>query len=151
MDDEDFPVGRITGCLSNMVRRLINKTFADYPYSGAENGCISFIVGFTEHNPDKVLLQKDLEKEFNFRPSTASEMIKKLEYKGLLIRKNVDGDGRKKMLIPTSKAFELNKNIEKKLSDMEQIIIKDISPAELIKFKKVSRKMIDNLRNAVER
>ncbi len=151
MDDEDFPVGRITGCLSNMVRRLINKTFADYPYSGAENGCISFIVGFTEHNPDKVLLQKDLEKEFNFRPPTASEMIKKLEYKGLLIRKNVDGDGRKKRLIPTSKAFELNKNIEKKLSDMEQIIIKDIGPAELIKFKKVSKKMIDNLRNAVER
>ena len=151
MDDEDFPVGRITSCLSNMVRRLINKTFADYPYSGAENGCISFIVGFTEHNPDKVLLQKDLEKEFNFRPPTASEMIKKLEYKGLLIRKNVDGDGRKKRLIPTSKAFELNKNIEKKLSDMEQIIIKDISPAELIKFKKVSKKMIDNLRNAVER
>lgn len=151
MDEEDFPVGRITGCLSNMVRRLINKTFADYPYSGAETGCISFIVGATKNNPEKPLLQKDLEKEFNLRAPTASEMIKKLENKGLLGREGIEGDGRKKRLVPTAKAYDVYEEIGQKLSKMEKLIIKDISDTEIAEFKNVSKKMMENLRNVVEK
>jgi DNA-binding MarR family transcriptional regulator len=150
-DEENFPVGRITGCLSNMVRRLINKTFADYPYSGAETGCISFIVGATRDKPDEPLLQKDLEKEFNLRPPTASEMIKKLESKGLLLRESIEGDGRKKRLVPTAKAYEVYEEIGEKLSEMEKLIIQDIPDAEIAEFKKASKKMMKNLRKAVEK
>ncbi len=151
MKEKEIPVERITGQLSNMVRRLINKTFADFPYSGAENGCISFIVEQTEKKHGEGIFQRDLEKEFNLRSPTASEIIKKLEEKGLIVRENIEADGRKKKIIPTQKALECDAASRKKLREMEKQIVKGISKEEIDSFRAVSKKLMENLYEAVEK
>ena len=150
-DEISLPIIRITGQLSNMVRRLLNQTFSDFLYSGAETGCISFIVGETNENPGKNIFQKDIEKEFNFRSPTASEILKKLEEKGLIKRESLENDARKKKLIPTQEAYKYYTQIKQMQTEMEQKIILGISQTEIDAFKNTSRKMIENMKIAIQK
>lgn len=146
MDLKNIPAGRLIGMQSNMIRRVMDKKFTNMPYSPAETACISFIADRQKENPDVPVFQKDVEKEFNLRSSTASETIKNLEKKGLLIREGIDGDGRKKKLILTQTALTYDSKNKEKLYEMEQAIIKNISPEDLEIYRKVSKQILDNLK-----
>ena len=78
------PIGRIIGTISNLQRRLMDKKFSDVPFSCVETACIGFIEERKKENPEAEVFQKDIEKEFNLRSSTASQMIKTMESKGLV-------------------------------------------------------------------
>lgn len=146
MDFNTIPVGRLIGITSNMIRRAMDKKFSDMPYSAAETACISFIANTLRENPDALIFQRDIEREFNLRSSTASETIKNLECKELLYRESLDGDGRKKKLILTQKALEYDEKNKTKLHEIEMSLIKGISPEDLDVYRRVSKQMIDNLR-----
>lgn len=146
MDLKNIPAGRLIGMQSNMIRRVMDKKFTNMPYSPAETACISFIADRQKENPEIPVFQKDVEKEFNLRSSTASETIKNLEKKGLLIREGIDGDGRKKKLILTQTALTYDSKNKEKLYEMEQAIIKNISPEDLEIYRKVSKQILDNLK-----
>lgn len=146
MDCKTVPAGRLIGIVSNMIRRVMDKKFADSPYSPAETACIAFISGRVRENPDKPVFQKDIEKEFNLRSSTASETIKNLEKKGLLCREEMEGDGRKKKLILTQLAKDYDENNKAKLHEMELALTKDILPEDLDVYRKVAKQMIENLK-----
>lgn len=146
MDLKNIPAGRLIGMQSNMIRRVMDKKFTNMPYSPAETACISFIADRQKENPEIPVFQKDVEKEFNLRSSTASETIKNLEKKGLLIREGIDGDGRKKKLILTQTALTYDSKNKEKLYEMEQAIIKNISPKDLEIYRKVSKQILDNLK-----
>lgn len=146
MDLKKAPAGRLIGIKSNLIRRVMDKKFSDMPYSPAETACISFISDVIKEDPEACVFQKDIEKEFNLRSSTASETIKNLESKGLLYRESIDGDGRKKKLILTQKAMDYDEKNKIKLYELEQTIVKGISPEELDVYRKVSKQIIDNLK-----
>lgn len=140
------PVGRIIGMTSNMLHRAMAKRFANEPHSASETAFISFICDKLNESPERMIFQRDIEKEFNLRSPSASETIKSLEQKGLLTRKSLEGDGRKKKLIPTQIGIEYDKKIKTKLNDFEKVIISGISPEDLEVYRRVSKQMIDNLR-----
>lgn len=146
MDFNTIPSGRIIGITSNMIRRVMDKKFSDMPYSPAETACISFISDTIKENPETLVFQKDIEKEFNLRSSTASETIKNLELKGLLTRESIDGDGRKKKLILTQKALDYDEVNKSKLHEFEENLIKGVSSEDLDIYRKVCKQMIDNLK-----
>jgi len=146
MDLKKAPAGRLIGIKSNLIRRVMDKKFSDMPYSPAETACISFISDVIKEDPEACVFQKDIEKEFNLRSSTASETIKNLESKGLLYRESIDGDGRKKKLILTQEAMDYDEKNKIKLYELEQTIVKGISPEELDVYRKVSKQIIDNLK-----
>jgi len=145
-EKDNIPPGRYVGMVSNLLRRQIDKTFAEYPCSGAENGVISFIVGSLKDVPERDIFQKNVEAEFNLRSPTASEMIKNLEAKGFLVRESIEGDARKKKLIPTEKALEHFEQIGKGLHQVEEILCKDLTQEEIETYKSISRKMLENLK-----
>jgi len=145
MDFKNIPAGRLIGMTSNMIRRVMDKIFSDMPYSAAETACISFISDQMKENPNAAVFQRDVEKEFNLRSSTASETIKNLEAKGLLYRESIDGDGRKKKLILTQKALDYDAENKTKLHHLEETLTKNISPEDLDVYRRVSKQMIDNL------
>lgn len=146
MDFKTIPAGRLIGMVSNMIRRVMDRKFSDSPYSPAETACISFIYGSIQENPDKPVFQKDIEREFSLRSSTASETIKNLEKKGLLYREGIEGDGRKKKLILTQTAIDYNENNKAKLHELELALTKNITPEDLDVYRKVAKQMIENLK-----
>mgnify|MGYP004451875833 CR=1 FL=1 len=146
MNFDTVPAWRLIGITSNMLRRAMDKKFSDSPYSPTELACISYIAETLRENPEIHVFQKDIEKEFNLRSSTASETLKNLENKGLIRREGIEDDGRKKKLIPTETALKYNSKNEAKLQELEQSFTKDIPPEQLEIYRKVIIKIINNLR-----
>ena len=70
------------------------------------------------------IYQKDIEKEFGLRPSTATEVLKALEKKELICRVSEKQDARLKRIEFTSKAEEIRHLIAAEIGESESIFIK---------------------------
>ena len=91
------------------------------------------------------LYQKDLEKEFKVRRSTASENLRLLEKKGYLYRECAKEDARLKKIIPTEKAVCLRGQLLKSIERTEERIRQGIPEADLKVFFRVLKQISANL------
>ena len=104
-------------------------------------------IGYFYHNRDKDIFQKDFEKEFDIRRSTASNILSLMEKNGLIIRQSVSDDARLKKIVLTKKALEINKKIEDSFDKMEEDISFGISEEEMTAFLMT----MDKIRKNIER
>lgn len=91
------------------------------------------------------LYQKDLEKEFKVRRSTASENLRLLEKKGYLYRECAKEDARLKKIIPTEKAICLRGQLLKSIERTEERIRQGIPEEDLKVFFRVLKQISANL------
>ena len=91
------------------------------------------------------LYQKDLEKEFKVRRSTASENLRLLEKKGYLCRECAKEDARLKKIIPTEKAVCLRGQLLKSIERTEERIRQGIPEEDLKVFFRVLKQISANL------
>ena len=91
------------------------------------------------------LYQKDLEKEFRVRRSTASENLRLLEKKGYLYRECAKEDARLKKIIPTEKAVCLRGQLLKSIERTEERIRQGIPEEDLKVFFRVLKQISANL------
>ena len=91
------------------------------------------------------LYQKDLEKEFKVRRSTASENLRLLEKKGYLYRECAKEDARLKKIIPTEKAVCLRGQLLKSIERTEERIRHGIPEEDLKVFFRVLKQISANL------
>ncbi len=91
------------------------------------------------------LYQKDLEKEFKVRRSTASENLRLLEKKGYLYRECAKEDARLKKIIPTEKAVCLRGQLLKSIERTEERIRQGIPEEDLRVFFRVLKQISANL------
>ena len=91
------------------------------------------------------LYQKDLEKEFKVRRSTASENLRLLEKKGYLYRECAKEDARLKKIIPTEKAVCLRGQLLKSIERTEERIRQGIPEEDLKVFFRVLKQISANL------
>ena len=110
MNEEDVLTNRQLGfelkAANNMIRRKMEVIFAlqgpllGYLYHKSRNGDV---------------YQKDVEREFRIRRSTATVMLQSLEQKGYLIRVASTEDARLKRILLTEKAIEHHNMIEEQI------------------------------------
>ena len=96
----DFPAAFLIGKLSNRIRRRITEMASDLPYTGAQGKVLHYLLAQKEN-----VYQKDIEENFSLRPSSATEVLKKMEDAGLLYRVPEEKDARLKRIILTEKAL----------------------------------------------
>ena len=70
---------RYVGKLSNKLRRKLDTLSSRKEFSGSQGRTLHFLLAQTED-----IFQKDIEEEYSIRPSTATELLKQMEKKGLL-------------------------------------------------------------------
>ena len=101
----------------------------------------------TTCGPCKMLgfVLKDVEKEFDLRPSTATGLLGALEKKGLIQRISNTQDGRYKILHPTEKAQNIRGELAEEIRKKEAALTKGIPKQELEQFKQTAEKMLRNL------
>lgn len=110
--------------IANMLRRV---AFQD-PQESDETkptGTQQWVLVFLwEHLHGDDVFQKDLEENFQIRSSTATEILKGMERKGLISRQTVSYDRRAKKIVMTEKALKVCEQnmqtilaIEEKLSE----------------------------------
>ena len=107
-----------------------------------------WIIGYLYKNQDRDVYQKDLETEFQITRSTVTSILKLMEKKGYIERVSVEKDARLKKLVLTEKAKKIQRqNFIDMHNTLEKQITRDISPEEMVVFRKVLHKMKRNLKD----
>ena len=137
-------IGMECRCVSNLVRRKMGETEA-IKVSQQLTGMHGYVVGYLYNHQDEEVYQKDLEKRFEMRRSTATQMLSLMEKNGLILRQSVPHDARLKKLVLTDKAIELHKQVETEIEKVERLLTKGITDDELATFFAVMDKVKSNL------
>lgn len=134
--------------LHNLIKRDVE---ASPPYQETRaSGVHGWAIGYLNHNRDRDIFQKDFEEEFSVRRSTASNILKLMENKGLITRESVEGDARLKKIVLTPKATEIYHRIMEDIRLREERLAKDIPKEELEVFFRVLDKIKNNLEEAYD-
>jgi len=139
-------IGREIKMTQNLIQRLMDST-TRLNSQGGVSFSVKQICGYLYCNSDKPIYQKDLEKVFSLRRSSASAQLKKMEEKGLITREGIPEDKRLKEIKLTPLAEkEVEKTIEE-IKNTEAVISDGITEDEadaLLKTLKKIRLSIEN-------
>ena len=131
--------GKVINRISNRLRRRSAALQETLGMSGAQGNILNFIlVEGQKHS----IYQKDIEKEFGLRPSTATEVLKALEKKELICRVSEKQDARLKRIEFTSKAEEIRHLIAAEIGESESILLKGITEEERQIFIEIGERML---------
>ena len=134
--------GKMVNRISNRLRRRSGKAQETIGITGAKGNILNYILLESEkHN----VYQKDIEKEFGLRPSTATEVLKNLEEEELIVRIQDEEDGRYKKIVFTDKAEMIRGALRGEIEKTEELLLKGITPEEQEIFMKITAKMLENL------
>lgn len=125
--------------LSNQIRRIFNLYTNN---AGAQTRLLYFVL---DNYLDREIYQKDIQKALNTSGATMSELLKKLEKRGMIERKRVEEDDRLKKIVPTSHAIMMKENLNRDIQNIEKKLVSEISEEELEIYLRVTKKMITNI------
>ncbi len=134
--------GKMINRISNRLRRRSLKVQESIGITGAQGNILDYILVESSH---RSVYQKEIEKEFGLRPSTATEALKLLEEKGLISRIPEEWDGRYKRIVFTPKAQAVKETLRREIEESESILLQGISPSDQEHFLETAAKMLKNL------
>ncbi len=129
---------------SRIVKRYMDKD-ASKSYVEKITGTHGWVIGYLYSNRHRDIFQKDFEKEFDIRRSTASKILSLMESNDLITRESVPYDARLKRILLTEKALEVQSVVEKAFASMEEKVKEGITEEELTVFFRVLDKVNKNM------
>ena len=98
--DFTYDAGRLINTVSHKLKRQVAFPEAESGLSNMQRLVLNYIL-FQVLKRD--IYQKDIEREFQIRRSTATGILQLLEREGFIYRETAEQDARLKKLIPTEK------------------------------------------------
>lgn len=131
--------------LGNLIKRCIHESAAQSGLDGL-TGAQGWIIGYLYEHKDKPgVFQRDIEKTFKIRRSTATGILQLMEKKGLITREPVAYDARLKRLQLTPKAIAHHELIMEKIREVEERLRRGLSEEEVNAFFMLMEKIKRNL------
>lgn len=134
--------GKMINQISNRLRRRSRQVQEAIGISGAQGNILDYIL---VESRQRSVYQKEIEKEFGLRPSTATEALKLLEEKGLICRIPEEKDGRCKRIVFTPKAEAVQDALRREIEESEAILLQGVAPEEKELFLEIAGRMLRNL------
>lgn len=128
--------------LINQVKRRFNLSVSELGISGPQGAVLGYIFRHMENGD---VFQKDIERRFNIRRSSATSLLKLMEREGLLRRECILRDARMKRIILSDKAEQLRPRLMSKISEFEKRMLDSVDPGELKTFLKVVEQLSKNM------
>ena len=135
-------VGRLINKISHQLKRQMCFHQEESELTNMQKRVLHYIL-FQSLKED--IYQKDIEKEFQIRRSTATGILQLLEKNGFVIRETVEWDARLKKLVPTAKAEGVREEILSNIRYMETILKQGISEEDMRICMNVLEQMSMNL------
>lgn len=135
-------IGRCVHKLSRQLKREMDEEVSKYGITGVQCGMIRYIA---EKSKKKKVFARDIEKEFDIRRASATDMLQNMEKNGLIKREKIALDGRLKTIVLTPKALELVKKLEIQTKKVERKARRGISEKEVEELMKIIEKISNNL------
>ena len=134
--------GKMINRISNRLRRRSKRAQETLGITGAIGNILDYIIVESEK---RSVYQKEIEREFGLRPSTATEALKHLEKEGLIVRVPDESDARFKKIEFTEKAGKIKDLLRNEVDKSEEILLRGISPEEQKCFMEITAKMLESL------
>lgn len=129
--------------IENSLNRIFGSVALKYGLTGKQ----FFILGFVLKQSKKgEITQKDIENFGNVRKSSVSSIISNLEKNGFIVRKPSEKDSRVNIILPTEKAYEIERKINAKKKKVENEIFSCFSEEEI----KQCEKLLSELQNKIK-
>ena len=138
----EMETGKMINRISNRLRRRSKRAQETLGITGAIGNILDYIIVESEK---RSVYQKEIEREFGLRPSTATEALKHLEKEGLIVRVPDESDARFKKIEFTEKAGKIKDLLRNEVDKSEEILLRGISPEEQKCFMEITAKMLENL------
>ena len=135
-------ISLVVNKLSNCLRRRSAEIQKSVGVTGTQGMVLDYIL--MEGLTDKVC-QKDIEREFGLRPSTATELLQTMELAGIIRRVPDSHDARRKNIEFTQQADDIRKALKVEMMETESLLLQGITPEEHVMFLAVGQKMLHNL------
>ena len=130
--------------LSNLIYRRINQMSAQEGETLTANQ--DWVLHFLIQSQGRDIMQRDIEKEFSIRRSTASRTLQLMERNGYIRREAVSYDARLKKLVVTEKGTEARDRMIDRLNRFEAELQSGISLEELNQLTSTIRKLEENIK-----
>lgn len=114
----DKACSKYSGCLyysTNALARIMTKIADDIFASTGLSSSYAFLIMTVNSRPG--IQPSDISKEMQLTPSTVTRLIEKMEFRGLLKRKQL---GRATEVYPTDEAIQLNFKIKKAWAELNK-------------------------------
>lgn len=134
--------GKVINKISNRLRRRCRAVQEAIGISGAQGNILDYILVEGEK---RSIYQKEIEREFGLRPSTATEALQNLEKRGLIRRIPDEQDGRYKRIVFTEKASQVKEALRQEIRQSEELLLRGISSEEKTVFLEIAERMLENL------
>lgn len=144
MDEKRKEIGFEIRTLSLLIKRRHRQSAASKEMDEA-TGTNGWVIGYLAHHEDVDVFQRDLEKEFSIRRSTATNILQLMERKGLITREAVECDARLKKLVLTEKGRILDRGMRQCIEETELLLKKGLSDDEISEFYRLVGQMERNL------
>lgn len=145
MNGERPQIGFQLKFINNLIRRRMDVRFSEQGL-GELSGMQGPMVGYIYDNCKKQdIFQKDIEKVFNIRRSTATVMLQNLELKGFITRQAVEHDARLKKIMVTKKAEQYSLRIREQIDEFHKELEQGITEEEKEEFSRILDKIQQNL------
>ena len=131
--------------LSNLIQRRINQMVAEEEETLTAHQ-VWVLKYLTSQAADRDIVQRDVEKQFSVRRSTASHMLQLMERNGYILRVAVPEDARLKKLVPTRKGMDACCRMMDRLERFEHMLQDGLSQEELNLFCRVLYRMERNVK-----
>lgn len=129
--------------IENSLNRIFGSVALKYGLTGKQ----FFILGFVLKQSKKgEITQKDIENFGNVCKSSVSSIISNLEKNGFIVRKPSEKDSRVNIILPTEKAYEIERKINAKKKKVENEIFSCFSEEEI----KQCGKLLSELQNKIK-
>lgn len=142
--------------MSNLIKRYFaqrGQVVGETELTGTQMTILMYM-DYKRKASQENVYQKDIEKAFDVRSSTATNILQTLERRGFIRREGVPGDLRLKRLVLTKKADEIAQQHEAITRELDGILLKDLSEEDLKTFFSVIDRATKNIRqhlNAMDR
>ena len=133
-------LGKEIICLSTKIKREIHN-LDTIKNSSEISGTNGMIIGFLYSKKDIDIYQKDIEKEFGFTRSTASNIISRMEELGYIKRISNNDDLRLKKLVLTEKGINHQAAVINDLNELELKISNSFTENEANEFVRLIKKL----------
>ncbi len=108
------------------------------------------IIDYLVKHSDEDVYQRDLEQVFSLKRATISGVLQTMEKNGLISREMANKDARMKKILLNEQTKEIFLQGNAKLTEVENILLKNISSQDVKTLEKVLKQMKQNIEKALK-
>ena len=116
---------------ANLMPRSMDAYAGQYGLTGTQMSIIDFLGEAQNHS------QRDIEMEFDIRPSTTTKILQRMEASGLVAIKRDPRDGRQRIIALTAKARGLQTAVRAYINDQQTAMERRFDQHDLAAFDRV--------------